>query len=134
MVGIKSKINQSPGSITTSKRWAPLTTIWVSLQHFNFRQEAGGGFAKVSPIHLKIKHSGDHSLTTLLGHSKTPLLWRLILFDSEPKAWFSDVTITCSTSQGQLFERSKCSDYNCLCGSHSNCHSSGQQPAEGINS
>lgn len=97
----------------------------------------GGGtgvLAKVASIHLKIKHSGDRSLTTLLGHSKTPLLWRLILFDSEPKAWFSDVTITCSASWGQLFERSKCSGYNCLCGSHSNCHSSGQQPAEGINS
>lgn len=98
MVGIKSKISPLPSGITTSKRCTLLTVTWVSLQHLICIRE--GGFAKISPIYLKIKHSGDHFLTTLLGHSETRLLWKLILFDSEPKAWFSDVTITCSASQG----------------------------------
>lgn len=85
----------------SSQRWHPSHLGVCAIFHFDLEM---GDFTKVSPIHLKIKHSRGPSLTTLLGHSKTPLLWRLIFFDSEPKAWLSDVTITCSVLRGNYLK------------------------------
>lgn len=58
MVGIKSKINLSPQGIATSN----ICTLLLPgcLYNILICIRVGEEFAKVSPIHLKIKHSGDH--------------------------------------------------------------------------